>query len=82
MGQVRYTVFQTLPLNAPPSFSYSLFKFVSEATDRKHIFTVMVQLDVVAAAEPPHVQGFIVSVVMSIDLGCATDLASLLFQSA
>lgn len=55
MGQVRYTVFQTLPLNAPPSFSYSLFKFVSEATDRKHIFTVMVQLDVVAAAEPPHV---------------------------
>ena len=42
----------------------------------------MVQLDVVAAAEPPHVQGFIVSVVMSIDLGCATDLASLLFQSA
>lgn len=42
-------------LERSPSFSYSLFKFVSEATDRKHIFTVMVQLDVVAAAEPPHV---------------------------
>ncbi len=42
----------------------------------------MMQLDVMAAAEPPHVQGFIISVVMGIDLGRAADLAALLFQSA
>lgn len=42
----------------------------------------MVQLDVMAAAEPPHVQRFIVSVVMGIDLCCAADFAALLLQSA
>jgi len=41
----------------------------------------MVQFDVMAAAEPSHIQGFIVSVVMGIDLGRAAHLAALLFQS-
>ena len=46
------------------------------------ILAVRVQLDVMAAAEPPHVQGFIISVVMGIDLGRAADLTGLPFQDA
>ena len=42
----------------------------------------MMQLDVMAAAEPPHIQGFIVSIMMCIDLGRAADLATLSFQCA
>ena len=49
---------------------------------RKHILAIMVQLDVMTTAEPPHIQGFVVSVVMGIDPGRAADLAGLLFQSA
>jgi len=38
------------------------------AADGEHVFAIMVQLDVMATAQPANVQGFAVSVMMGVNL--------------
>jgi len=48
------------------------------ATDRKHVFAIMVQFDVMATAQPTNVQGFVISIMMGVDLWSTADFAALL----
>ena len=50
--------------------------------DREHVLAIVVQLDVVAAAQPSYIQRFVVAVMMGIDRAVTADFTALLLQSS